>query len=190
MVDTLAKAFIETIKLKDLYTFNHSKNVCKYSLRIGEELNLEKVTLDNLRYASLLHDIGKVSIPETILHKSTSLTEKEYIEIKKHSMIGANLLKKMNLNDEIVKGVRHHHEFINGQGYPNGLKKEGIPLIARIISIADAFDAMTSTRPYRGPLSTKKTLKELNECRGIQFDSEIVDVFINLIKKGDLLATG
>ena len=180
MDNRLAKAFVGIIELRDEYTSTHSKNVAKYSLQLGKGLQLDKTTLNNLRFAALLHDIGKIAVPDTILHKTTTLTEDEFIEVKRHSIVGAKAVKQANFNDAIILGIRYHYEFFNGDGYPDGLQGEGIPLISRIIAVADAFDAMTSKRPYREAFSHKKAIKELENCSGSQFDPKIVDVFVEL----------
>jgi len=182
----LAKAFVGIIELRDEYTSTHSKNVAKYSLQLGKKLYLNETTLNNLRFAALLHDIGKVAVPDAILHKKTNLTEDEFIKIKNHSIIGANIVKEANFNRTIIVGIRHHHEFFNGEGYPDGLRGKCIPLISRIIAAADAFDAMISKRPYREAFSSKRAIKELKNCAGSQFDPKIIDAFIKLFKDNKL----
>jgi putative nucleotidyltransferase with HDIG domain len=182
----LVKAFVGIIELRDAYTFRHSKNVTKYSLQLGKALKLDDKTINNLKFAGLLHDIGKIAVPDAILRKPTPLTEDEFIEIKRHSIVGANALKESNFNNKVILGVRHHHEFFDGGGYPDGLKGESIPLIARVITVADAFDAMISQRPYRKAFSCKEALKELKACAGSQFDPKFIDVFIKLFKENEL----
>ncbi|SJZ39055.1 HD domain-containing phosphohydrolase [Selenihalanaerobacter shriftii] len=182
LVDTFSKI----IELKHLYTSKHSKDVAMYSKAIGIELGLDEKSMYNLRYAALLHDIGKVGISDNILNKPTSLTDQEYKEVQKHPIIGANLLKQVDLSDEIILGVRHHHEYFNGNGYPDKLQGSELSIIARIIAVADAFEAMTSKRPYRNPFSKNEAVCELKACAGSQFDPELVKVFIKALDNKDI----
>jgi HD-GYP domain-containing protein (c-di-GMP phosphodiesterase class II) len=144
--------------------------------------------LELLRLAGMLHDVGKVAVPDEILRKAGPLTEAEYDEIKRHPLIGADLVARVEGLDAIVPWIRHSHEHFDGTGYPNGLRGEDIPLAARILLVADAFDAMTSDRPYRGALSHEDALRELEEHAGGQFDPRCVDLLVGHIRAGVILS--
>lgn len=157
-------------------------NVSTISYLIGKEILNEK-ELSQLKIAAMLHDIGKYKIPQSILYKPGRLDIGERIIMKKHSKIGADELAHIGLNKLIIEAVLHHHERYDGAGYPMGLKGEKIPLYARIISVADAFDAMTSKRPYNIPKSSKEALDDIWRNAGTQFDPGIVKIFCNLDRK-------
>lgn len=131
----------------------------------------------------LFHDIGKIGIPDSILQKTTKLTDEEYDDIKNHPSIGAHILQPSKIFENIIPMVKHHHERYDGRGYPSGLAGEDIPLSARIVCIADSFDAMTSDRSYRPRFTLEKALEELEKCKGSQFDPNLVDLFIDEVKK-------
>ena len=137
--------------------------------------------IDLIALAGLLHDIGKIGIPESILDKPGKLTKEEYEIVKRHPEIGAEILSSIRQFEEVVPAIRHHHERYDGRGYPDGLKGEEIPVMARIIAVADAFDAMLSKRPYRDALSLNSAVKELQRNKGSQFDPQIVDILLNII---------
>ena len=179
MVQSLANA----IDAKDSYTNGHSTRVAKYSVMIAEKIGYEGEQLERLRYAAMLHDIGKIGIPKEIINKPARLTDEEYEVIKTHPGIGANILNEITEIPEISVGARWHHERYDGGGYPDHLKGEEIPELARIIGVADAYDAMTSNRSYRGLLSQETVLHEVEKGRGSQFDPKIAEVMIELIKK-------
>lgn len=169
----------QTIEAKDPYTRGHCLRVRNYSKAIGEALGLNKESLSYLEYGALLHDIGKILIPGRILNKNGSLTEEEFSIIKRHSEIGENILKNVDYFEPVLPMIRHHHESFNGEGYPDGLRGESIPLEARILAVCDTFDALTSDRPYRGSMGTEKAIDILNQVSGAQLDAGIVDVFIS-----------
>jgi len=171
------------IDAKDKYTHGHSKRVCIYSLAIADVLKLPEEVKANLRLSALLHDIGKIGIPEAILTKPTRLTEEEFEQIKQHPEIGAKIIEPVKLLHKIISGIRFHHERYDGRGYPYGLKGKMIPLAGRIMAVADTYDAMTSDRSYRKGLSPKIALDEIQTCSGTQFDPEIVKAFLIAIKK-------
>lgn len=177
-------ALLNLIEIKDEYTAGHSKMVTIYAIQIGERLNTEynfHINIERLRVASILHDIGKIGISGNILNKPGKLTEEEYEEIKTHSIKGYNALKEVkNLKEETVI-IKHHHERYDGKGYPDGLKGDAIPLGARIVCVADAYDAMTSDRPYRNGMAKEVAIKELIKNKGTQFDPFVVDVFLNCL---------
>ena len=178
MVQSLANA----IDAKDSYTNGHSTRVAMYAGMIAENMGYAGEQLERLRYAALLHDIGKIGIPEEIINKPAKLTDEEYEIIKTHTDIGGNILKEISEIPEISVGARWHHERYDGRGYPDHLEDDNIPELARIIGVADSYDAMTSNRSYRGLLSQEAVLSEMEKGRGTQFDPKIADVMIELIK--------
>lgn len=176
-------ALVGTIEVKDRYTKGHSDRVTNYAVGIANELNLSQNDLEFIRYACELHDIGKIGIRDYILTKSERLTKEEWDEIKLHPTTGADILKPLEFLDKGIPFIRHHHERYDGNGYPHGLKREDIPLGARIIAVADAFDAMTSDRPYRKTKSVEEAIGELKKHAGIQFDPEVVEAFLNVLER-------
>lgn len=178
-----AEALAETIEKRDPYTGGHTRRVMNYSYTIGKAMGLSKKELDDLRLASILHDIGKIGVRDDILMKEARLTAEENKKMTKHSTYGAEILAHIRQLKDIIPGVRGHHERIDGKGYPDNLRSSDIPLIARIIAVADTFDAMTSDRPYRKAHSPDAALRELTKCSGKQFDAEIVVVFTGLFKE-------
>ena len=176
---------IEVLRLavdaKDEYTRGHSDRVAYYSTRIGEQMGLSPEDLEKLRIAGIFHDIGKIGTADDILLKSYKLSEEEYAEVKLHPIKGAMILSAVSMFQDIVPIVRHHHEHVDGTGYPDGIKDKEIELLARVISVADAFDAMMSDRHYRRHLSLEETRDQLIKGAGTQFDKNIVDVFLRLI---------
>ena len=176
-------AFSEALEARDEYTAGHSRRVMEYSKSIGQRMKLDKQDIEDLKRAALLHDIGKIGIPDIILKKQAKLTNEEYTIIKSHPQTGAAILKYIQSFKDLVSAVYHHHEQFNGEGYPDGVKGKAIPLNARIIAIADTFDAMTSHRPYRKALSFRTALSELERNKGIQFDPDIADIFIEILQE-------
>ncbi len=168
------------IEAKDKYTANHSSNVAKYSALLGKSIGLSGIELEKLKLASSLHDIGKVSIPNHILNKTGKLNEQEYNYIKEHSNYSGRILKVFKSLGDISDAGLYHHEMYNGQGYPYGIKGRDIPLYARIITVTDSFDAMTTDRPYKMAVSLNEAINELKENRATQFDPYLVDKFVNL----------
>ncbi len=175
-----------TIDAKDYYTKGHSTRVAEYSLLIGREVGLPKKELETLYYGALLHDIGKIGVSDVILRKSSALDPLEYDIIKKHPTIGYNILKTITLMPEIAQCARWHHERYDGNGYPDGLHGTEIPLYARIIGVADAFDAMTSNRAYRKAMKIECARDELIANKNLQFDPYITDIMVHLIKTGKI----
>jgi putative nucleotidyltransferase with HDIG domain len=173
------KALAETIEKRDPYTGGHVKRVTQYSLIIGKALGLPKKDLEDLRLAATLHDIGKIGIRDDVLLKVGRLDDQEFKRMIKHTEYGAEILGPVTHLKKVIPGVRNHHERVDGQGYPDNLKNAQIPLIAKIIAVADTFDAMTTDRPYRKALSSQNAFEELTKNAGIQFDKVIVDTFIN-----------
>ncbi|MFD0824202.1 HD-GYP domain-containing protein [Neobacillus sp. M.A.Huq-85] len=185
MIKVLSKA----LDSRDTYTSQHSENVAKYALKIAKKMKLSAELCDMTQKAGLLHDIGKIGVPEHILKKPGKLTEEEYSIIKEHPLIGNEIIKHVSSFHEtgILDGVLYHHERYDGKGYPHGLKGEEIPLIARILAVADTFDAMTSKRVYRTELDVHKTLAEIEQNKGTQFDPEIAEVFLRLFEEEHLI---
>jgi len=185
----MRKVYLETIRAlaaaidaKDPYTKGHSERVAETSVALAQELNLSDRDIENIEYTALLHDIGKIGIADNILGKNSSLTKKEFGKIKKHTIMGAKIIEPVDFLKNSYKAIYHHHEKYNGKGYPDGLKSEDIPLSARIIAVADAYDAMGSDRPYRKKLNHNKILRELKEQSGKQFDPEVVKVLISVLE--------
>lgn len=185
-LETIA-ALVSAIDAKDRYTRNHSKNVARVAVMLSQGLKLNAREIQTIEYGALLHDIGKIGIPETILNKNGKLEHDEYERIKNHPVIGVKILQPVDFLQSIHAIVHYHHERIDGQGYPNGLKGEGIPFEARIVSIADAWDAMTSDRSYRKGISTEQAIGELQAHAGDQFDPHMVKAFIAIFKHNPLL---
>ena len=186
--DKLENAYLEsievlryTVEAKDTYTRGHSDRVSAYSVLIGEKLGLSESDIHTLRIGGLFHDIGKIGIPDTILLKESRLTDDEYSQIKNHPAIGAHILQNATIFKDIIPIVKHHHERYDGNGYPGKLKGEDIPYFARITTVADAFDAMTSRRSYRDILSLDFVKSELEKGSGTQFDPEITKVFLEIL---------
>ena len=187
--ELLEKSYLEsievlrrTVEVKDVYTRGHSDRVSEYSVLIGEKMGLSEEDLRILRIGGLFHDIGKIGIPDRILLKEAKLTDEEYAEIKKHPTIGAHILEDAEAFKDMVPIVKYHHERFDGRGYPEGLKGKEIPLFARIVAVADTFDAMTSRRSYRQALDFDYTMNEIERCKGTQFDPAIADVFLEILR--------
>lgn len=185
----LEKAYLDTIGIlrhtveaKDPYTRGHSDRVSEFSVLIGQKMNLDSDTIHDLKIGGLFHDIGKIGIPDSILLKESKLNDNEYSQIKNHPTIGAHILGDAKVFENIIPIVKHHHEKFDGTGYPSGLKGSEIPLIARIASVADTFDAMTSKRTYRDSLPISVVKEELKRCSGSQFDPEIASVFLDILE--------
>ncbi|MBF0545185.1 MAG: GAF domain-containing protein [Candidatus Riflebacteria bacterium] len=178
-VDVLATA----IDAKDPYTHGHSRRVTNYSVAIAEEMGMDVKEIENIKYAGLLHDVGKIGIKDSIIGKPERLTDEEYMIIKRHPVIGAEILRPVDFLADKIPGVLHHHEYFDGRGYPAHLTGSTIPLIGRIICVADAFDAMTSDRPYRKGLNVSVAVGELKKFSGRQFDPFCVDAFMKAFDK-------
>lgn len=177
------KTFTNFIDAKDKYTRGHSIRVAFYTKKIAEKMDFDKDDLYNIYYIALLHDIGKINIPDSILNKPAELTDKEMDVVKTHTTNGASILKDFNSVPCIIEGAKYHHERYDGSGYPEGLSGDKIPLVARIIGVADAFDAMNSDRCYRGAYPLDKIISELKEGSGKQFDPEVVKIMLELIEE-------
>lgn len=169
----------QLIELRDPYTGGHTKRVHDYCVIIAESLDLPKEEVENLRLAAILHDIGKIGVKDSILLKSGYLSSEEGEIMKQHARFGAEILEPIRELQRVIPGIRNHHERYDGKGYPDGLEGKNIPLIARIIAVADTFDAMTTDRPYRKGFSREEAFAELKKFSGSQFDPEIVEAFLN-----------
>ncbi|MDD5674746.1 MAG: response regulator [Chitinivibrionales bacterium] len=175
-------AFALAVEAKDQYTHGHSENVMKYTVVLAKHLGLGQEEIEHAKYAGLLHDIGKIGISESILNKAGRLTPEEFDQIKRHPELGGRIIADVPFLKALVPLVLHHHEFYNGKGYPDGLHGDDIPFSARILSIADAYEAMTSDRPYRHALSPATAFEILKKERGRQFDPQMVDAFLNIMQ--------
>lgn len=184
------KTFTNFIDAKDKYTRGHSIRVGFYTKKIAEKMDFDEDELDNIYYIALLHDVGKINISDSILNKPGKLDEEERNIIETHTTNGAQILKDFNSVPHIVEGARYHHERYDGKGYPEGLAGENIPLVARIICVADAFDAMNSDRCYRKAYPMERIVKELKEGAGKQFDPEVVKVMLELIEENVFYGIG
>jgi HD-GYP domain-containing protein (c-di-GMP phosphodiesterase class II) len=176
-------ALVSAIDFKDKLTKNHSDNVKYYAAVIAKEMGLSQSKIDTIKEACQVHDLGKIGVHDNILTKPGKLTEEEYKEIKLHSLAGAVILKPFHFLDKVVSIVRQHHERYDGTGYPDRIKGEDIDIGARIMSVADSFEAMTSQRPYRDAMSKEEAIDELKRNSGSQFDPRVVEVFIKLINE-------
>ncbi len=182
-------ALADAIEKRDVYTAGHTRRVMKYSLLIADALGFDKEQKYWLSLSAILHDIGKIGVPDAVLNKKAPLSDIEREIMKKHPVLGYEIVKKVKGLRKALDGILYHHEKEDGTGYPKGLKNGDIPLFAKIISVCDTFDAMTTDRPYRKALSNKDALKEIEENSGKQFDPDIVGVFKNvfhLIANGDV----
>ncbi|MFH1287398.1 MAG: HD domain-containing phosphohydrolase, partial [bacterium] len=190
LFDNLNNVYIEIMQFiialteaRDVYLKGHTQRVTQYCLKLGKALELNKEELVTLRYAATLHDIGKLAISESILNKQKDLTSEEYEIIKTHPVIGANILKPLNFLGSARNLVLHHHERIDGKGYPDGISGNDISLSTNIIILVDSYDAMCSNRAYRTALSDEAIINELISNKNKQFDSVVVDAFLKLLKE-------
>jgi len=184
---SIVRSLVFAIEAKDVYTRGHSERVSRFSILLGDRLSLSPEEKMNLQWASILHDIGKIGIPEKILNKPDRLDDEEFAAIKGHPEKGVNILKPIEQLSDALPGILHHHERFDGAGYPFGLKGEKIPLIARVIAVADAYDAMGSSRAYRQAYDTEKVMSIIDEVSGSQLDPDLVPHFKGLYKDGLLV---
>ncbi len=178
--ENLLEALMGALTMRDVETEGHSERVTAYTMGIANRLNIRDEDLYHIERGALLHDIGKIGIPDRILHKPGILTDEEWVEMRQHPNIGFKMCQNIKLPEESARIVLHHHEGWNGSGYPLGLRKEEIPFGARIFALADTLDAMTTRRPYREALSVSAAYEEISRCSGTQFDPEIVSVFLSI----------
>jgi HD-GYP domain-containing protein (c-di-GMP phosphodiesterase class II) len=177
----MVRALAQAIEVRDSYTSGHCQRVSDMSARIGERMGLEEWELIYLKWAAMVHDIGKIGIPEEILNKEGKLTPNEYEIMQKHPTLGASIIKGIPYGDRVLDGVLHHHERLDGKGYPMGISGDDIGIQARIIAVSDVWDALTSKRSYRDAVPYHEALRIMEEGRGTQFDSIILDHFMEII---------
>ncbi len=175
-----------TVDAKDDYTKGHSMRVAAYSEILAQRLGWSEEDIQNIYYVAMLHDVGKIGVPDAVLNKPFKLTDLEFRLIKGHTIMGAEILKDFKMFPNVSIGAKYHHERYDGRGYPEGLKGESIPLVARVIGLVDSYDAMTSNRVYRRRLNDNIVMQELEKGKGSQWDPELVDIFVSLIKEGAL----
>ena len=184
LINEMSKAFASCIDMKDSYTHGHSHRVAKYTQMLAERLGKSKEETEELYNIALLHDIGKISIPDNILNKPERLTDEEFAIMKNHSARGYEILKDITIDPNLALGAGYHHERIDGKGYPRGVSGDEIPEVAQIIAVADTFDAMYSTRPYRKRLPLETVASEIQKSAGTQLNAKVVDVFMQLVREG------
>jgi HD-GYP domain-containing protein (c-di-GMP phosphodiesterase class II) len=176
-------ALCQAVETKDFYTRGHSDRVSRGSVMIAREIGMRTERVEAIRYAGMLHDVGKLGVPTRVLQKTGKLTEEEYAAIQLHPMRGLDIVREIGFLDEALAGIMHHHERIDGRGYPMGLAGDEIPEFARVLAVADAFDSMTSTRSYRGARPVEEAIAELRKWSGTQFDPVFVDAFVAAIRR-------
>ena len=188
LITDLEELFLGTVKslssaidAKSKWTAGHSERVTRYAVSMGKEMSLAEKDLKDLELAGLLHDVGKIGTYEAILDKAGKLTDEEFNLIKQHPVKGADILSQIKQMRGIIPGVRHHHEYYNGKGYPDGLKGDEIHLMARIMCVADSVDAMGADRPYRKGRPMDEIIAEVKRCSGSQFDPKVVETFLKII---------
>jgi HD-GYP domain-containing protein (c-di-GMP phosphodiesterase class II) len=177
------KSLVTLLDIRVPQEYTHSPYFSKLVVAIGQQMHLDPKQIESLKYASLLHDAGKIDIPLQILTKTTKLTPHEYRIIKKHPVRGAQILRHLQILKPVIPMIMHHHEKFNGTGYPSRLKKEQIPQGARVMAVADAFEAMVYGRPYRERMNIADAIKEIKKKSGKQFDPKVVEAFLKVIKK-------
>lgn len=183
----VVQSMVRVLEAKDHHTRGHSERVADYAYKIALQMGITEIKAELIREIAMLHDIGKLAIPDGVLHKAEKLTEEEWEQIKRHPAVGEEILKPLLVSPEMMSIIRGHHERVDGSGYPDGLKGEEINIYAAIVCVADAYDAMTSMRPYRSRLSHDQACAELVKHKGSQFKPEVVEAFLKVIdseKKG------
>ncbi len=178
------QALATAIEMRDSYTEDHSMRMAELAVATARELRVPASEVEVIRYAAILHDIGKIGVSDQILNKPAQLTEKEWAKMREHPKIGMEIVSKIDSLKEASRIVYYHHEWYNGQGYPEGLKGEDIPIGARILAVVDAYDAMTSKRPYRSAYPVERAIEELRKNAGTQFDGKVVEAFLKILKSG------
>ena len=187
--DQLVRNLVKTIEIKDLYTRGHSERVADLSVAVAEELGVGYEERRVARYAALLHDVGKIGVPLCVINKSGPLDDDEFEEMKRHPTIGADILRDIHFLEPAIDIVRYHHERLDGRGYPHGVDERELSGIVRIVTAVDAFDAMTSTRPYRRAMPVEDGIAELRRCAGTQFDPEVVEALARCVVRLDWTPT-
>ncbi|MBI4838145.1 MAG: HD-GYP domain-containing protein [Nitrospirae bacterium] len=179
----IVRVIVNALDAKSHWTRGHSERVTQYAELIAHEMSLDDDDIKNLRLAALLHDVGKIGTYDYLLDKPSELTDREREIVEEHPAQGASILKEIKQLNEIIPLIRHHHERIDGKGYPDGLENKKIPIGARILHVADSFDSMTADRPYRPSPGEKYAISELERCSGTQFDQEVVKAFLTALDK-------
>lgn len=182
------KSFVKVLEASSKWTADHAERVTIFSLAIAKELGIDPKTTDRLKMCALLHDLGKIAMPTKLLDKTETLEKQEIYEIQRHPLIGEKILKSIRVMSDIALGIKYHHEFWDGSKSKFGKKKEEIPLMARILAVADTYDAITSDRPYRGKRDPDEAVREILKNSGTQFDPIVVDAFLRCIEKNQLKA--
>ncbi|MGE5175994.1 MAG: HD domain-containing phosphohydrolase [Hyphomicrobiales bacterium] len=189
----LEEAYVSTVRLlvsrieeKDPYTHGHTERVAEYAVGIAKTLGFPPEEVQRIQFGAFLHDIGKVHTEDTVLHKPGALTEEEWRIVKMHPLRGAEMVKGVRFLERCVDMIRHHHERVDGKGYPDGLRGDEITLAAKIVNVADAFDAMTTDRPYRAGLTLEQAVSQMTEKAGTQFAAEVVEVFVRALREGEI----
>ena len=177
------ETLVRTIQAKDQYTSGHSTRVSRYALLIAEKLGLSTKERHQLYLAAMLHDIGKIGVPDELLHRPGNLSDEEMERVRNHVQLGASMIEMLGEMHPIVPLIRHHHESWDGTGYPDGMKGEEIPLISRISSVADMYDAMTSDRPYRKRRSHEQAVEEIKRTTGTKVDPRVAEAFLQVLKE-------
>ncbi|MBO6108617.1 MAG: HD domain-containing protein [Eubacterium sp.] len=188
LIREMVEAFAKTIDMKDNYTKGHSARVAQYTVMLAEEMGYSKKEVEEFYEIAMLHDIGKIGVPAEVLNKPGKLTDEEFDKIKSHSSLGYEALKNISIMPSLAIGAKFHHERPDGKGYPDGLKGDEIPEVARVIAVADTFDAMYSNRPYRKRMNFDKAVSIIKEVSGTQLSSDVVDAFLRLVDKGKFRA--
>jgi len=181
--EATVSALCQAVETKDFYTRGHSDRVSRGSVMIAQEIGMHGERVEALRFAGMLHDVGKLGVPTRVLQKTGKLTDEEYAAIQLHPMRGLEIVREIGFLDEALAGIMHHHERIDGRGYPMGLAGDEIPEFARVLAVADAFDSMTSTRSYRGARPVTDAIEELRKWSGTQFDPAFVDAFVAAVRR-------
>jgi putative nucleotidyltransferase with HDIG domain len=178
-----AEALATALEAKDFYTASHSRSVVRNAEEVGAHMGMDQDALRNLRFGAIFHDIGKIAVPEEILNKRGGLDDEEWRVVKRHTVMGERILSSVDFLSDVLPIVRHEHERWDGGGYPDGLSGEEIPLGSRIVFVCDAYDAMTSDRPYRAAMSDAHAREELNRNAGTQFDSDVVAALLEVVDR-------
>ncbi len=177
-------ALANAVDAKDTYTADHAQRLAAMALAVGREMGMSPRELEDLRYGAILHDIGKIGVPDAILQKPAGLDADEWGQMRQHPPIGAHILAPIPHLAGASRVVRHHHERYDGTGYPDGLADEAIPLGARILTVVDSYSAIVDKRPYKEARSHEQAVAELKRCAGAQFDSRVVETFLWLLERG------
>jgi putative nucleotidyltransferase with HDIG domain len=180
---SFAAAMVRALDARDAYTAGHSATVAVYSRDIAREMGMDDREVDLVHLTGLVHDIGKIGVRAEVLEKTSALNDTEWAEMRRHSEIGANILIEVEDYQEVARIVRSHHERVDGAGYPDGLARDEIPFLARIIAVADAYNAMTTIRPYRNAMTPEVAIQQLINGRGSQFQADMVDAFVRVLER-------